>query len=120
MPPVVLIVVDDSEDDELVSIMATASNVPADDFGGGWASGLFSGVVRFKLERLSGGFEREWTLPGLNEDVVAASTQSHYVGLLPLEMAGDLSSFQVSDLNRLRGGMIVQAHATTALSALPR
>ena len=54
-PPVVLLVVDDFADDELVSIFAQEDMVPAPDFGGSWSSSLMSAVVRFTLERVSGG-----------------------------------------------------------------
>ena len=56
----VLLVVDDSADDELVSIFARQDMVPAPDYGGGWSSSLTSGILRFTLERVSGGLRCDW------------------------------------------------------------
>ena len=112
VPPVIIVVVDDSEDDELVSIIARASKVPAEDFTGGWDGSPRDGA-RFTLQRLSGGFQRRWLLPGINHDLVACAQEPHYVAVLPAEIAGDLSGF--ADINRLGGAIIVAAEATDAL-----
>ena len=117
-PPVVLLVVDDSADDELVSIFAREDMVPAPDYGGGWSSSLTSGIVRFTLERVSGGFRRDWRLPGLTAEIAGATSVAHLVALAPAELAGDRQHFTVEDLHRFRGGLIVAAHPTIALTTL--
>jgi hypothetical protein len=114
--PMIVLVVDDSQDDELVSVIAAAKKVPADDFGGGWGSRVFPQVAaRFTLERLSGGFIRRWILPGLDDQIIEISQQPHYVAVLPKELAGDLSQF--TDVSRLGGAIIAAVHPTVALVA---
>jgi hypothetical protein len=115
LPAVVILVVDDSDDDKLVSIIANADTAPTEDFGGSWR-GTLSGAVTFTLTRLSGGFERQWPLTALAQEIVDASVQDHYVAVLPEDLAGDLSNFTADDLNRLRGGMIVATYGTQALA----
>lgn len=117
-PPVVLLVVDDAADDELVSIFAQEDIVPTPNYGGGWSSSLMSGIVRFTLERLSGGFRRDWRLPGVTAEIAAATSVAHLVALAPAEIAGDLEHFTADDLHQFRSGMIVTAHPTTAITTL--
>jgi hypothetical protein len=115
-PPLIILVVNDSMDDELVSVIAHATNAPADDFVGAWAARLYPAItVRFTLARLSGGFERQWTLDAVNHEIAKATSVQHLVAVLPDEIAGDLSRF--TDLSRLGAAVIVSTSRSPALIA---
>jgi hypothetical protein len=117
--PMVVFVVDDSEDDELTTAIAEASNVPADGYGGAWAAQATSkdGLteVKFVLIRRGGGWERAWTLPSLPADMLDAITGgAHHVAILPRELAGDLNELNLASLG---GGLIVEAEPSEAVAA---
>jgi hypothetical protein len=117
--PMVVLVVDDSQDDELTTAVAEASNVPADGYGGAWASqattqdGLT--MVKFVLIRLGSGWERAWTLPSPPAEMLDAITGgAHHVAILPRELAGDLDELNVASLG---GSLIVEAQPSEAVAA---
>jgi hypothetical protein len=67
-----VLVVDDSADDELVSVLAAANMVPAHGYGGAWAAQVTPGVltIKFTLVRLGGGWERAWTFPNPPDELL--------------------------------------------------
>lgn len=110
---VVILVVDDSEDDELVAEIAQeveADIVPSQRFGGGWSTQakLMSKtlLLKFHLIRIGGGMERQWTVPEAPAGILDAISEGpHYVAVLPRELAGDLTEVNPASVG---GAMIVQ------------
>jgi hypothetical protein len=113
-PAIIVVVVDDSADDELVSVLARASRVPAADLRASWAFEVTAGQVRLTLADPRGGFRRDWHASPLSNPIVSAARERHYVAILPEELAGDVSSGV--DVRRLAGAAVVQSSATTALT----
>jgi hypothetical protein len=115
--PIVVLVVEDSEDDELVSVMAEATDCPATGYGGAWAAqvkpdGL---TIKFLLIRLGGGWERAWTFPNPPEQMLdAIGGGPHHVAILPRELAGDLDKLAPASLG---GSVIIEAQASESVRA---
>jgi hypothetical protein len=109
--------VDDTDDDELVSVMANEDNVPADGYGGAWAAQVTpeSLTIKFLLIKLGGGWERAWTYPEPPNELLDAITQGeHHVAVLPREFAGDLDDF---DPDSLAGAVFIHAQPSDAVAA---
>jgi hypothetical protein len=113
-PAIIVVVVDDSEDDELVAVLAHASRVPAANLRASWGFELTVGQVRLTLVDPRGGFRRDWHASRLSRPIVNAARERHFVAFLPDELAGDISSGV--DVCRLAGSAVVQSSATTALT----
>lgn len=113
-PAIIVVVVDDSEDDELVSVLARASRVPAAHLRASWAFEFTAAQVQLTLADPRGGFRRDWDVSGLTSLAATAARERHYVAILPDELAGDLSSRL--DVGRLAGSAVVQSSATTTLT----
>ncbi len=112
-----VLVVDDSADDELVSVLAVANIVPAHGYGGAWAAQITPGVltIKFTLVRLGGGWERAWTFPNPPDELLGPIIGgAHHVAILPREFAGDLSKL---DPVTLGGSIIIEAVASEAVAA---
>jgi len=108
--PVLVLVVDDADDDELVAIMAEVDEVPASGFRGDWGNVLESspdGPVTFKFRlRRDDGSERAWTYEGPPKEMVdLIASGNHDVAILPRELAGNLSDFNPL---ALAGALIVE------------
>ncbi len=111
----VVLVVDDSGDDELISAMAELAAgtelepVSALGYDGAWDA-LDTGdhhALKFRLIRTADTWERAWTYIDPPREMVDAITSgdSHYVAVIPREFAGDLTDF---DLRSIAGGVIVE------------
>jgi len=112
--PAIIVVVDDSDDDELVSVLAHASRVPADHLQATWTFDSAAGQLQLALADSRRDFRRDWDVSGLTSLAVTAARKRHYVAILPDELAGDLLS--PIDVSRLAGSAVVQSAATTALT----
>jgi hypothetical protein len=118
---VVILVVDDQEDDDLVAEVAQevgADVVPSQRFGGGWSSQAKfmskSLLLKFHLIRFDGEMERQWTVPEAPPEILdTISGGSHYVAVLPRELAGNLADVNPASVG---GAMIVQVDASEAVS----
>jgi hypothetical protein len=78
---VVVIVVEDADDDELTSVFAEATNVPADGFGGAWSAQVDEEgtTAKFHLIRLGGSVERQWTIRPLPAEILTrVINDTHY------------------------------------------
>lgn len=113
--PLVVLVVDDSEDDELVAAIAEARMAPAVGYHGGWGSLVKGGpdgfqlTLKFILRR--DGWVRQWTLPDVTQEMLRAICDSvHHVAVLPREVAGDFT--ESLELPRIAGAIIVEAQAS--------
>lgn len=116
--PLIVLVVEDSEDDELTSIIAEASAVPSPDYSGGWGAMVkgsaegFQLTVKFLL--IGEEWERQWTLPDISKEILSAIMGgTHNVAILPRELAGDLE--QPLELPRIAGALIIEAAASDAV-----
>jgi len=113
--PIVVLVVDDSDDDELARLLAGRDVVAARDHDGAWSGqvdcdGL---IVKFSLIRHDGAWERKWTYTDPGDSVLNAITAgAHHVAIMP--RVGDLSEFVREGLG---GGIIVDAPPSTAIAS---
>ncbi len=113
--PIVVLVVDDSEDPALTSLLAGEEGCPATDYDGSW-SALLGGtglVVKFLLARRDGGWERRWTYTDPGGSVLNAITaRAHHVAIVPL--VGDLSDFVREGL---RGAIVVDVQPSESVAS---
>ena len=109
----VVIVVDDADDQELASVLASADE--ATGYGGAWSAQVTSRElhIRFHLVRRGAAWERHWTWPNPSEDVLDAVTAgAHHVAILPL--LGDLSQFVKEGMG---GAIMIEAQASRSVAA---
>lgn len=107
--PMVLLVVDDADDDELVETTAHAGIVSAEGFVGAWHS-LGRAVeprltLKFVLTRTADRWSRAWTYENPPEAMVVIAAAVHHVAILQREFAGDLSEF---NRHSLAGALITE------------
>jgi hypothetical protein len=112
--PLLVLVVDDSDDDELVSVIADAATVPASGYEGAWTARATvfepSLAIKFHLTRAGDGWVRRWTLEDPAGDILDTITDlTHNVAVLPKELAGDQPGLLLTSLG---GAIIVEAPAT--------
>jgi hypothetical protein len=113
--PIVVLVVDNSGDSELTSLLAGEVDVAATDCDGSWSAqvdgtGL---LVKFLLARRDRGWARRWTYSDPGGSVLNAITAGvHHVAIVPL--IGDLSDF-VSE--GLRGAIVVDVQASASIAS---
>ena len=113
--PIVVLVVDDSKDDELSSLLASGDSVVASELGGTWSAQVNGEqlVIKFHLISRDGAWERQWTYPDPGGGVLDAITSGgHHVAILPA--VGDLSEFVRKGSG---GGIIVDAKASRAIAS---
>jgi hypothetical protein len=94
-PSIIILVIDDSEDDELIGVIAREDHVPSPNFGGVWGSGQSRGhwLVAFHLIQLGGGVERQWFTDNIHRPLLEAVLDvPHFVAIVPKEIAGDAKS----------------------------
>jgi hypothetical protein len=109
-PSVIVLVVDDSADDEITARVASEGTVPSKHFGGVWGTGQRDGVwlLAFQLIELGGGIERQWVTDNIHRELLEAILEvPHYVALMPSEIAGDARILEDA-LPRLGGSLFVQ------------
>jgi hypothetical protein len=110
--PIVVLVVDDSGDDELASVLAGGHGTTAADYVGTWSAQVDGKrlIVKLRLIRRDGEWSRQWTYMDPGGSVLNAITAgSHHVAIVPL--IGSLGEF-VRD--GLHGAIIVDAEALDA------
>jgi hypothetical protein len=96
-PEIIVLVVDDTDDDELVSRIASERNVPSEHFGGVWGTGQRDGnwLIAFHLIELGGGLERRWVTDNIHRELLEAVVKvPHYVAVMPSEIAADATSVE--------------------------
>jgi hypothetical protein len=112
---ILILVVDDSNDDELTGIFAREDVVPSEHFGGVWGSGQRDGcwLVSFQLVELGGGVERQWFTDNIHRPLLEAILEvPHLVAIVPEELAGDASTAE-DIAPRLGGALILQVDSAS-------
>ena len=116
-PPIVVLVVDDSADDDLTAAFARESAVPSPNFWGVWGTGINgdADTIAFRLIDRDTHRERTWWLDTFGPPLLGAILEiPHIVVVQPREIAdarklGDATSADVIGLVRsLRGGLFVR------------
>src|ERR1039458_6650654 len=112
--PLVVLIVDDLDDGELASVLASTEGA-ADGFDGAWSAQVNDErlTISFQLIRRDDGWEREWTYaePG-NSILNAISARDHHVAIVPV--IGDLSEFVREGQG---GAIVVDAQASEAVAS---
>jgi hypothetical protein len=109
-PSIIILVVDDSEDDELIAILAREDGVPSPNFGGVWGSGQADGnwLVGFHLIQLDGGVERQWFTDNIHRPLLEAVLDvPHLVAIVPEEIAGEAKTAE-EIIPRFGGALILE------------
>lgn len=107
---IIVLVVDDSDDDELPAAIAREDHVPAENFGGLWGTGQRDGhwLVGFQLIELRAGLERQYFTDNIHRPLLEAILDvPHLVAILPRELAGAASTAE-DMAPRLGGAMMVE------------
>src|SRR5271156_2960986 len=89
---IVVLIVDDSGDDELASVLASREGVPADGFDGAWSAKVRGELltIEFHLAAHDDEWERRWTHVDPGGGILnAISARAHHVAIVPA--FGDLS-----------------------------
>ena len=116
-PPIVVLVVDDSADDDLTGAFARESAVPSPNFWGVWGTGKHgdADTLAFRLIDRDTHRERTWWLDTFGPPLLGAILEiPHIVVVQPREIAdalklSDATSADVIGLVRsLRGGLFVR------------
>lgn len=113
--PIVVLVVDDSQDAALASLLAGGEGVAATDYEGSWSAQSDGAelVVKFLLARRDGEWQRRWTYTDPGGSVLSAITAGvHHVAIVPL--IGDLSDFVREGL---RGAIVVDVQASESIAS---
>jgi len=114
--PIVVLVVDDRDDDELVAIIARERQVPSPGFGGVWGAGRHDGnrIVALQLSEVGGGVERRWFTQDIRRELLEMIlVVPHLVAIMPAEVAGDANTAEAV-VPRLRGSLLVQVDERAA------
>jgi hypothetical protein len=114
--PLVVLIIDDSDDDELASVLASTEGA-ADGYDGAWSARITDErlTICFQLMRRDDGWEREWTYSEPGGSILNAITaRDHHVAIVPV--IGDLSKF----VRVGRGGAIVVATEASVAVASAR
>ena len=108
--PIIVLVVDDRDDDELVAIIAQERQVPSPRFGGVWGAGQTDGrpVVALQVSELGGAVERQWFTPDIRRELLEMIVAvPHLVAIMPQEVAGNANTAEAV-IPRLRASLMVQ------------
>jgi hypothetical protein len=87
---IIVVVVDDSQDDQLISVFARENGRPSENFSGLWGSAERDGyyLVAFKLIELGGRLERTWVTDNIHRELLEAILDvPHHVALVSQEIA---------------------------------
>lgn len=101
--PLIVLIVDDSHDDELASVLAS-TEAPAGGYDGAWSVQVIDErrTISFRLMQRDHQWEREWTHPEPGASILhAIAARDHHVAIVPA--IGDLSEF----VREGRGGALV-------------
>lgn len=122
--PIVVLVVDDQDDDELASIVACDDMAPSEHFGGVWGTGQRGGywLVAFMLIELGAGdhgVKRRWVTANIHRPLLEAIVEvPHLVAVMPAEIAGDARTAE-DLLLRLGGSLLVEVeHRSPQVAAV--
>jgi len=111
---IIVLIVDDSDDDDLAYVLASKNAAP-NGYRGAWRAQVTGErlTVEFRLARRDDDWERLWTYPEPGQGIVNEITaHNHRVAIVPV--IGDLSEF-VRDGER--GALIVDAEASGAVAS---
>lgn len=116
--PLIVLIVDDSDDEELASVLASTEAAPG-GYDGAWSVEVIdeAPTIGFRLMRRDHEWEREWTHAEPGASILhAIAARDHHVAVVPV--IGDLGEF----VREGRGGAIVvdteAAGAVVAAQAL--
>jgi len=101
--PLIVLIVDDSRDDELASVLASTETA-AGRYEGAWSVQVIDErlTIGFRLMRRDDEWQREWTHPEPGASMLQAITaRDHHVAIVPV--IGDLREF----VREGHGGAIV-------------
>jgi hypothetical protein len=107
---VIVLVVDDTHDDEVAHAIAREDMAPSVNFGGVWGAGERDGnvVVGFALIQLGGGLERQWYTANIQRELLEAILDvPHTVAIMPREIAGGAKTLQ-EVAHRFGGSLLVE------------
>jgi hypothetical protein len=114
-PSIIIVVVDDSADDELTAIFAREDHVPSASFGGVWGNGQADGhwLVAFQLVEIGGGVERQWFTSNIHRPLLEAVLDvPHLVAIVPEEIAGDaMTAEEIAP--RFGGALILEVNTAS-------
>lgn len=105
-----MLVIDDSEDDDIAGVCARENMAPSDSYSGVWRSGERDGsyLADFHLVELGGGLERRWVTDNIHRPLLEAIvTVPHLVAIMPDEIAGTANTAE-DLLPRLAGSLLVE------------
>jgi hypothetical protein len=112
---IIIVVVDDSADDELTAIFAREDQIPSAGLGGVWGSGQAGGhwLVAFQLVELGGGVERQWFTSNIHRPLLEAVLDvPHLVAIVPEEIAGDAKTAE-EIAPRFGGALILEVDSAS-------
>lgn len=113
--PLIVLVVDDSDDDEMASVFASETTVPSPNFDGVWGTGERDGnwLVAFRLGRIGGGTDRVWVTDNIHRPLLEAILElPHLVAVVPEEIIGD-ATLQEDVARRLGSALILEVGAAS-------
>lgn len=115
----IILVVDDSYDDDLAHAVASEDQVPAEHFGGLWGTEPIGRRVSFEIVGLGGRIERTLVIETVDRELLdAILVVPHLVAIMPSEIAGDANT-AAAMAPRLGGAMIVEVeHRSEPVVAL--
>jgi hypothetical protein len=103
----VILIINDADDDELVSAIANNAIGDVLEFTGGWDWRQSEQAARFTL---AGPFNRTWRLPRVPEGLLPTLFRApHYVVAMPAEIAKGLETYG-DLLARLPGSLVIPMH----------
>jgi hypothetical protein len=120
-PAVIVLVIDDSADDAITSAIARQTHIPSDQYGGAWSGQVAGGqaVAKFHVIAYEDEFERQWIVEDMDPLLMAVGAEaSHYVALLPTELAGDFSDPVDVAQRAIGGGLVVEVEEPSASLAI--
>lgn len=108
--PIIVLVVEDRDDDELVAVIARERLVPSAAFTGVWGAGKRGGrpIVALQLSELGGDMERRWFTQDIRRELLEMIVVvPHLVAIMPREVAGDANTAEAV-IPRLAGSLVIQ------------
>lgn len=107
---IIVLVVDDTDDDEIAHAVARERMAPSENFGGVWGASERDGfwVVGFALIELGGGLERQWFTDNIHRELLEAILGvPHTVAVMPREIAGAAKTAE-EVVPRLGGSLLIE------------
>jgi hypothetical protein len=107
--PIIVLVIDDTTDDEFASIVAREDMRPSDNFTGRWGTGELNGnwTIDFHLLEVGGRADRRFFTDNIHRELLDwVLTVPHTVALLPAELAAEARTLE-DVVPRLGGALAV-------------